>query len=220
MRDKEAIRRRGARLTAIRRASAAKIRAEIATNGRSPLPDEPRLLDPNDLILTAEGKPKTTTTYKPEYANFAAEMCRLGATDMEVARGLGISLSVLWHWQGNHEEFFKAFLEGKDFCDDRVQRALYQRAVGYSHPDLHISSFQGRPVVVPYLKHVPGDVGAQSRWLKARRKGEWADKTEINLTGDDTFNAMWKAISTGQVVPLLTAGEPVDGDDPADSGTD
>lgn len=202
----------------MRRASGARIRASILENGPSKFPEEPRLLDPSDMLLDGDPKKKTTTTYRPEYATAAAEMCRLGATDMEVARGLGISLSTLWHWQSSQEDFFRAFLEGKDFCDDRVQRSFYQRAVGYSYPDLHISSYQGKPVVVPYLKHIPGDVGAQSRWLKSRRKDQWADKTEINLSGDESFNEMWKAISTGQVLPLLTG--PVDGETPPDTETD
>jgi len=169
-------------------------------------------MDASDLLLDGD-KRKARSKYLPQYANIAAEMCRLGATDIEVARGLGISLSCLWRWQSQHEEFFRAFLEGKDHCDDRVERALYHRAVGYSHPDLHISNYQGTPVVVPYIKHIPPDVAAASRWLKSRRKEQWAENQEINLKGDDAFNEMWKAISAGQVLPVLAPGNGTETED-------
>ena len=213
----ELARRVGGRLTALRRAAAEKIRADIRENGRSYKPKDPPLVNAADLLPMGK-KRGVKSKYKPEYAKFAAEMCRLGATDIEVARGLGISLSCLWRWQGEHEAFFRAFLEGKDYCDDRVERALYHRAVGYSYPDLHISMHEGSPVVVPYIKHIIPDVGAASRWLKSRRKEKWADNQEISLKGDDAFAEMWKAISTGQILPVLK-GESTAGDDTGiDSG--
>lgn len=207
-----AAQRVGARLTAIRRFAAEKIRKKIREEGRSYIPEEPALMDASDLVIADSGGKHLhpNSKYREEYAKFAAEMCRLGATDVEVARGLGISLSCLWRWQATHETFFRAFLEGKDHCDDRVERALYQRAVGYSHPDLHISSYQGQPVVVPYIKHIPPDVGAASRWLKSRRKDQWGESQELTLKGDDVFADMWKAISTGQVLSILKSDEPVD----------
>lgn len=214
----ELARRVGGRLTAARRAAAERIRADIRENGRSYAPKEPPLVNAADL-LPAKGKKRgVKSKYRPEYAAFAAEMCRLGATDVEVARGLGISLSCLWRWQGEHETFFRAFLEGKDYCDDRVERALYHRAVGYSYPDLNISTYEGRPVVVPYIKHVIPDVGAASRWLKSRRKEKWGETQEISLKGDDAFAEMWKAISTGQVLPVLKSGAA--GDHPRAASTD
>ena len=203
------IKRRGARLTAARRASAARIRAEFKEHGRPPIGEEPALFDASNLCLGDPTKEKKS--YKPEYCDIVREICQLGGTDIQVARALHVSLSVLWSWQARYEEFFKAFLAGKDFADDRVERALYHRAVGYSHPQVKIFNHQGTPVVVPYIEHLPPDVGAASRWLKSRRKEVWAEKTEINLSGDEAFNQMWQAISTGQVLPLLT-GEPLDGD--------
>lgn len=203
MKDAPHAKRRGAQLTSMRRANAAKLKAEMAANGPSPLPKEPALIDPSDLIPTDPHK-HHADKYDPKYAGFAREMCRLGATDMEVARGLGVSLSVVWRWQAKYEDFFKAFIENKDFCDERVERSLYQRAVGYSYPNVKIFNNGGEPVVVPYIEHVIPDVAAQSKWLKARRRNVWGDKQELNLKGDEAFNEMWNAICTGQVLTLLT----------------
>lgn len=193
--------KRGAQLTAMRRAKAARIKKQIREEGTTPLPDNPPLIDASDLPLPINDN--GNSKYRPEYANFAREMCRLGATDVEVARGLGISLSCLWRWQSKYEDFFKAFLEGKDHCDDRVERALYHRAVGYSYPAVKIMNHQGVPVVVPYMEHIPPDVGAATKWLKSRRKEQWGDQQEINITGDESFASIWQAISTGQILPMI-----------------
>lgn len=195
---------RGAELTARRRTSAERIKRRIKTEGAQPLPEDPPLIDPSDIVLSKEKHGRSK--FRPEYIDVAREMCRLGATDIEVARGLSISLSCLWRWQSEHEDFFRAFLEGKDHCDDRVERAMYHRAVGYSFPAVKIFNNQGVPVVVPYIEHVPPDVGAQSRWLKHRRKDDWGDQNQLDLTsGAEAFANIWNAIATGQVLPMLKA---------------
>ena len=204
--------RKQAQTTARRRASAQRIRRKIAAEGRSPEPENPPLIDPADLSL-GEKKRHGHVRYREEYADFAREMCKLGATDVEVARGLGISLSCLWSWQGTYEPFFRAFLEGKDACDDRVERALYHRAVGYSHPSVKIMNHQGTPVVVPYVEHLPPDVGAASRWLKSRRKEQWGERQELSIKGDEMFTEIWNAIATGQVLPMLTSDRVPEDDD-------
>lgn len=206
--------KRGANSTAARRAAAERIRKKIQKEGRSELPEDPPLIDPHEMLLGE--KQHGRSKYRPEYASFAKEMCRLGATDIEVARGLGISLSCLWRWQSQNEEFFRAFLEGKDACDDRVERALYHRAVGYAHPAVKIMNYQGSPVVVPYVEHIPPDVGAASRWLKSRRKEEWGDRQELDLTGGEAFTNIWNAIASGQVLPMLTAPVPQEEDEDAE----
>jgi hypothetical protein len=195
------VQKRGAQLTAMRRAKANKIKKQIRESGPQPLPEEPTLIDASDLPLLSNDN--GNSKYRPEYASFAKEMCRLGATDIEVARGLGISLSCLWRWQAKYDDFFRAFLEGKEHCDDRVERALYHRAVGYSYPAVKIMNYQGQPVVVPYIEHVPPDVGAASKWLKSRRKEQWGEQQEINITGDESFKQIWLAISTGQILPMI-----------------
>lgn len=211
---KEIMRRRGAKFTANRRALAEKIKKKIKTEGRDPMPEDPPLVDASNLPL---GNPNHTPKgYRPEYANFAREMARLGATDIEIARGLNISMSTMWGWQSRHEDFFTAFLEGKDYCDDRVERALYNRAVGYSYPEVQISVHQGVPVVVPYIKHIPPDSGAATRWLRSRRRDKWAEKTEVTLGGDEQFTQVWQAIAQGQVHAMLPGGELEPSKEPAD----
>src|SRR6201999_255727 len=71
--------------------------------------------------------------YTPDLARIAERLCRNGATDIEVADILGISVRTFYRWCLLHDEFTVAVRTGKDAADDRVERALYQRAVGYDY---------------------------------------------------------------------------------------
>jgi hypothetical protein len=113
--------------------------------------------------------------YKPEFARIAERLCRNGATDIEVADILGISVRTFYRWCLLHDEFTAAVRVGKGAADDRVERALYQRAVGYDHTAEKIVTPKGcGHVVVSYTVHVPADVRAALHWLAIRRPKPWA----------------------------------------------
>lgn len=113
--------------------------------------------------------------YKPEFAQIAKRLCRNGATDIEVADILGISVRTFYRWCLLHDEFTAAVRVGKDAADDRVERALYQRAVGYDYvAEKIVTPKGGGPVAVPYNMHVPADVRAALHWLAIRRPKPWA----------------------------------------------
>ena len=113
--------------------------------------------------------------YKPDFARIAERLCRNGATDSEVADILGICVRTFYRWCLLHDEFTAAVRTGKDAADDRVERALYQRAVGYDHlAEKIVTPRGGGPVVVPHRVHVPADVRAALHWLAIRRPKPWA----------------------------------------------
>jgi hypothetical protein len=113
--------------------------------------------------------------YKPEFARIAQRLCRNGATDIEVADILGISVRTFYRWCLLHDAFTAAVRVGKDAADDRVERALYQRAVGYEHvAEKIVTPKGGGHVVVPYMVHIPADVRAALHWLAIRRPRPWA----------------------------------------------
>jgi hypothetical protein len=53
---------------------------------------------------------------------------------------------------------------------------------GYSYDAVKIFQVEGRPLIVPYVEHVPPDPTAMIFWLKNRRKDRWRDfkATEIS----------------------------------------
>jgi hypothetical protein len=63
---------------------------------------------------------------------------------------------------------------------------LYQKALGYSHPEDKIFICDGDPVIVPTIKHYPPDTMAASLWLRNRKSSKWKDKTEtdVNVAGE------------------------------------
>lgn len=116
------------------------------------------------------------TKYKAEFARLAEKYCRLGATDAELADLFEVDVRTLYRWKAEHEPFCQALKLGKDSCDNRVERSLFERATGYSHPDCHISNFQGAITVTPIVKHYPPDSTACIFWLKNRRPEQWREK--------------------------------------------
>ena len=135
----------------------------------------------------AGGRPPV---YGPECAEQAAKLCKLGATDIELADFFEVDVRTIYRWRNEHEEFCQAVRTGKDACDDRVERSLYQRAVGYTFESEKVFQFQGQIVRAETREHVPPDPGAAFNWLKNRRGDSWRDKTDHNHSG--TFEIVAK----------------------------
>lgn len=121
--------------------------------------------------------------YDVEFCQTAHAMSQQGATDREVAEALEVSERTIYRWQHDHPEFRQALQLGKDSADDRVEKSLYRRAVGYSFDAIKIMTYEGSVIVEPYVEHVPPDVGAAQFWLKNRRADKWRDKAELQHSG-------------------------------------
>lgn len=138
---------------------------------------------------TAEPKNKggRPSDYRPEYDAEAEDLYRNGKTDDEVAEYFGVPRSTLLRWVKQNQGFRYARKAGKD-ADMNVERSLYQRAMGYSHPDTHISNFKGEITETPITKHYPPDTTACIFWLKNRQRDKWRDKIEADVGGDINVN--------------------------------
>src|SRR5262249_17802873 len=87
----------------------------------------------------------------------------------------GVSVRTIANWQAKHEEFLQALKSGKEEADDRVERSLYQRAVGYEYDAVKVFNANGTPMIVPYRATMPPDVTAMIFWLKNRPSDRWRD---------------------------------------------
>ena len=72
-------------------------------------------------------------------------------------------------------EFLQALKAGKEVVNAHVERALYDRAVGYSYDSEKIFQHQGHIIRAQTVEHVPPDVKACIFWLKNRQPGHWKD---------------------------------------------
>lgn len=126
--------------------------------------------------------------FKDEYVRIAEHAALLGATDQEIADMLGVSVRTIYNWRSAHPEFAEALKAGKDVADDRVERSLYQKAIGYEQEEVKIfmPANAPEPVYAPYRAKIAPDTTAAIFWLKNRRKADWRDKTEheVTLPGD------------------------------------
>ena len=126
------------------------------------------------------------TAYDPSFVERAAGMCLAGATDVEVADELGVSVSTLYNWRAKYPDFLAAIRYGKEHADERVERSLYQRAVGFEYPAVRIFMPAGAatPVFAQYREFHPPDTNAAKHWLNNRRPDDWREKTTNEHTGE------------------------------------
>lgn len=133
------------------------------------------------------------TLYKPEYVEQALKLCRLGATDKELANFFNVAVDTINEWKNVHPEFSASLKAGKELADAEVADKLFKRATGYEHPAVKISATpDGREHITEYVEKYPPDTTAAIFWLKNRRPDLWRDKTEQKLTGDLTLTGQTK----------------------------
>lgn len=147
------------------------------------VPIDPPIIKAETTTEAPRSRAGRPTDYRPEYCKDAAEMALGGSTDEEIAREFGVTVVTMWRWRGKHEEFRKALQWGKDNCNERVERSLYARAVGYTYDAVKIFQYEGGPVIVPHKEHVPPDVGAAKIWLTNRKRQDWSDTTRSEISG-------------------------------------
>lgn len=147
-----------------------------------------------EIADRAEGlkpaKPEAITgrpsKYKPTYAKQAEKLCVLGATDEDLADFFEVSVRTIARWKSEHEDFCQALKVAKEEADNRVERSLYQRAVGYSFDSEKIFNGKDGIVRAATREHCPPDVTAQIFWLKNRRRQSWQEKQEVQHSGEMT----------------------------------
>lgn len=135
------------------------------------------------------------TLYDPGFAVQAEKLCKLGATDLEIADFFDIHVSTLYRWKHTHPDFCDAIRRAKEVADDIVEESLFRRATGYSHEAVKIFMPAGAPapVYAPYTEHFPPDATAMIFWLKNRQPDKWRDRHEIE--GDLTISTIAERIA-------------------------
>lgn len=122
-------------------------------------------------------KPKLTLVEK---------WARNGATDIEIAKRLGIGETSLYKYKKLHLEFTEALTRGKEVVDTEVENSLLRRALGYEAIEKTEELINGRLVVTKKVtKHVAPDTTAMIFWLKNRMPGIWRNKEDVALNIDD-----------------------------------
>lgn len=103
------------------------------------------------------------TDYRPEMAEQAEKLCRLGATDKELADFFDVTERTIGNWKIEHDGFFQSLKRGKILADAEVANSLYLKALG--------------------SRDYPADTAACIFWLKNRQPAKWRDKTATEHSG-------------------------------------
>lgn len=152
----------------------------------------------------AGGRP---SAFKAEYTEQAKKLCELGATDVEMADFFGVAVSTFYLWKNKQPEFSEALKAGKSAADERVERSLYHKAVGYTFESEKVFQFQGQIIRAPVREHVPPDTTAMIFWLKNRRADDWREKSEhivrheVSQMSDDDLTRIAAGRSEGTAAP-------------------
>ena len=117
--------------------------------------------------------------YRSEFAELARNACEAGATDFELGRLFGVTEKTINQWKLAHHEFSLALKVGKEVADDRVERSLYQRALGSEIERSRSVTANGQTVTTTIIERLPGDTAAMIFWLKNRRPNRWRDRREV-----------------------------------------
>lgn len=114
------------------------------------------------------------TEYRDEYVEQVKRLCKIGATDADVAVFFGVSPTTIKAWKHRHEAFNRALRRGKAVADDAVKDSLFRMATGYSIEAEKLFVIDGEVVresVVEFIAPMPA---AAIFWLKNRQG--WRDQ--------------------------------------------
>lgn len=107
--------------------------------------------------------------YEPDrHPEMARCLCLAGKIDVEACAIMGISKQTWHNWRKKYPEFANAISGGKDVVDEKVEKALLARAMGYDR----------------HGKHYPPDTVAAMYWLQNRRPERWQDTRNIKHSGN------------------------------------
>lgn len=130
----------------------------------------------------AGGRP---TKYRKEFVEQAGKLCRLYATNADLADFFGVSERTIEIWQFQHPEFGEAIKRTKAEVDKQVEHSLARRALGYSHASEEVFQYRGKAVRVKTVKQYPPDTTACIFWLKNRQSEAWRQNPDP-ADGEDT----------------------------------
>lgn len=103
----------------------------------------------------------------PENKTRIRGWCLDGLIDKQIYKNMGISRTTFYKWKSENSEFTDLLKRGKEIADREVENALFKSATGFIGPD---------------DKYYPPNTTAQIFWLKNRKKDDWKDKREQDVS--------------------------------------
>lgn len=137
--------------------------------------------------------------------NMIQKIYALGATDKQLSDIIGVTEQTLNNWKKSDPQFFESIKGWKEDADNKVERSLYQRALGYEYEEVtkEISMRTKKLKITKIVtKKTPASEIACIFWLKNRRPLDWRDKKEVDVK---FLTPEQKADSLGKIEEMLRA---------------
>ena len=129
--------------------------------------------------MTDKDKGGQPTKYEEQYDSIALNLCKLGATDKDLASSFKVHVDTINNWKISHQKFFESIKEGKDYFDTGlIENALKKKALGYEFTEIKNESGSQGSKTTETVKHYAPDTGAIALFLKNRNPNRWKDKIE------------------------------------------
>lgn len=138
---------------------------------------------PPDIRKMA-GEPGPAKSFDYNWLETIGRLAMLGMINDQIAEFYNVSDTTMDNWIKSIPELRQVLIENRELADARVAASLFRRAVGYEYTEeMDEKGPDGRKRRIT-TKHVPGDVNAQSLWLRNRRPAQFRDK-QPEMENDD-----------------------------------
>jgi hypothetical protein len=131
--------------------------------------------------------------FDPAYCLIAEKLCRMGATDKELAEFFEITIEVLNAWRKDQPEFADAIVKGRLVADANVADSLYRSAIGYVQDVYDVRVVDDEVVTTVVKKYFPPDPTSMMFYLKNRQPVKWQTTLEEarKNTGKNGYIIVW-----------------------------
>lgn len=126
------------------------------------------------------------TKYDKRFVQQVYELSLLGLTEEEKAKVFGVTLTTLKTWRKLYPEYEDANKRGGVVADAKVATGLYQRAIGYEHPETLVHVYLGKAIKTRVTKRYAPDVQAAAQWLHNRQAARWRKEPDPTDGQDET----------------------------------
>lgn len=124
--------------------------------------------------------------FKEEYIEQVEKLCKLGATDKEIADFFEVHEDTINQWKKRYPEFSVSIKRGKTIADMEIANKLFKRASGYEFVETTKERKRGQLIVTKeVVKEIAPDPTSMIFWLKNRQKDKWRDKQHFDHTSDE-----------------------------------
>lgn len=147
------------------------------------------------------------------------KLVKAGFTDKQLADFFDITEASLNNYKKRYPKFFESLKDWKKEADEKVEKCLYQRAIGYEYDEvvyekskiggLGIKLSKGEIEEIKHCdtnktkittKQVIPDVTAQIFWLKNRQPERWKDTTSIEHSAPEALVEKFASLTASELI--------------------